>query len=171
MSWLNLHLRIPQRYLRRHFYCHYLSHLDRLMIQAAHGCCRELHEKHLVWAIHEDRFKVFCWIYQQRKARVHRWVITRALQDCRFDVLDFLRHEGEITGGKELFEGLFCASFSGNLDVLQWLVTRGIRPDPWSVTIGAIHGRRLDVMEWAVYHDLWLAHRKVAKKLRVDQFP
>jgi hypothetical protein len=166
MSWLLLHRWIPHKDLRKHFYSRYLTGLDRLMVRAAHGCCREFHEEHLFWAIKEDHLEVFCWIYKKRRRRVHRWVITRAFQFCRLDVLDFLWRRGEIKGDKEIFEGLYFVAYKGDTEVLQWLVTRGIRPDPWCITIGAIHGERLDVLEFAALNGLWVQADRPLKMAR-----
>lgn len=172
ISWLNLHLHIPMRALRREFYCRYLTALDRLMVMAAHGCCprREgLRERHLVWAIKEDRFRVFCWIFERRiDVPIHRWVITSAFEFCRLDVLDYLKRRGVIVGGRELYEGVYTAAFRGDTRALQWLVDSGIEPDVWCCSVGAMHGRRMEVLKWAMDQRLWPSQKEeeVRKRAR-----
>lgn len=159
-----MHHHIPVRALRRHFYSRYLTPLDRLMVMAAHGCVpREgLREGHLVWAIKEDRFRVFCWIYEQRRIGIpiHRWVITSAFEFCRLDVLDYLKRRGVIVGGRELYEGVYMSAFRGDTRTLQWLVDSGIEPDVWCCSVGAMHGRRMEVLKWAMDQRLWPSQKE-----------
>jgi hypothetical protein len=152
VSWLFLHCWIPQRDLRRRFYCYYLTPLDRLMIKAAHGCYTRVLEEHLAWAIDEDHFYVFQWLYTRRHVtKLHRWLVSFAFRRSRLDVLDDLWRNGEIATARDMC-GVYFAAFNGDLQLLDWALQTKIPLDGWLISAGAVHGGKPNVLEWAALH-------------------
>lgn len=154
-SWLGLHRWIPQKDIRKHIYLRYLSPLDRLMIEAAHLPRRDFRQVHLVWAIKEDCFRVFCWIYERTYFRINDHLVLSAFQWRRMDVVEFLWQHCVIVGSTELTEVTLLAANAGDIETLQWMLDHNIKPDMWCIALGSLVGHQPSVLRWVASRKVW----------------
>ncbi len=150
-SWLNLHIFIPIRDLRKLIYS-YLCSVDRIMVESAHLTKLDVQSR-------SPRIMSECatlgylpliqWLHGEKRCLLDRFVCKNAIQHDRMDILSFCisrlppcdRHVSPLGFGT-------LAALLGNIDALVILKNHSLLSDANSMGRAAASNGHLHVLEW-----------------------
>ena len=148
VSWLNLHLYIPQRDVRKIIYA-LLSKCDRIIVQCAHSSSLTLTDK-----VCKDMLKncaangyleLFCWIEDQTNCTIRVTYMYDAVHGGHKDMVEYIISSRQIVL-KSFYTHL--ASKSGYLDVLQLLYDRGCDWFENDIAYNAAINGHIHILNW-----------------------
>jgi hypothetical protein len=151
VSWLNLHLYIPQRDVRKIIYS-MLNKGDRIVVQFAHSsvmssfqsynlnihCAQYGYVDLIKWA----RSKGCTSIYNETTGRI-------AATYGRLEILQWITSIGELFDANSVTTH---AAIGGHLHILKWLHTHKFLQDENQICYYAAKGGHLHVIEWSSEH-------------------
>jgi len=142
VSWLNLHLWIPQRDIRKMIYKK-LTWLDKLMIHMSHNSTVRVDKfKTLNECAWQGHFSLFLWLQNEKGCALDETTCLYAAQYGSLKILEWLKGNGY------LFHTNVCAyaALGGHLEILEWL-EKFIQPNPLTSVYAVISGK-LEIFEW-----------------------